>query len=122
LKPLANYPFSPGIAAIRGSLMATRPAPGVTPVAITGATIRLEWLDDDAVTWHASPLTAVTNAAGDFTAIVRLAPAQTPRIDAAGKMSLRLFAKRAVGGEKFKEFSLLRGRVTDETYPWDELQ
>jgi len=122
LKPLASYPFSPGITAIRGSLIETVPAQGVAPVAIRGATIRLEWLHEDGVTWKPSPSTVVTDKAGDFTSILRLAPVDVPTLDAHGKMTIRLFAKRAAGGEKHKQFQLLQGRVTDATYAWDQLQ
>ncbi len=121
LKPLANYPFTPGVTAIRGSLYETRVALGQTPAPIPGATIRLEWLHDDNVTWIPSPVTAVTNAKGDFTAILRLAPVEVPAQDAQGKISIRLFAKRAAGGEKHHEFQLPHGRVADEIYAWDEL-
>ena len=41
----ANYPFAPGITAIRGSLYETRVPLGQAPVPIPGATIRLEWKD-----------------------------------------------------------------------------
>lgn len=121
LKPLANYPFTPGITAIRGSLYETKVPLGEMPAPIPGATIRLEWLHDDNVTWVPAPATAVTNANGDFTSILRLAPVEVPALDAQGKMSIRLFAKRAAGGEKHHEFQLSHGRVADETYAWDEL-
>jgi hypothetical protein len=122
LMPLASYPFSPGITAIRGSLIESVPAPGVPPVAIPGATIRLEWLHEDGVTWKPSPATVVTDRAGDFTLILRLAPVDVPTLDAQGMMAIRLFAKRAAGGEKHQQFQLLQGRVTDATYAWDQFQ
>ncbi|MET4023172.1 hypothetical protein [Bradyrhizobium sp. S3.2.12] len=122
LKPLANYPFSPGITAIRGSLIESVPAQGVAPVPIAKATIRLEWLDEDGATWKPSPATFVTDKDGDFTFILRLAPVQVPTLDTLGNMSIRLFAKRAAGAEKHQQFQLLQGRVTDATYAWDQLQ
>lgn len=121
LKPLANYPFTPGITALRGSLYEKKVALGQTPDPVPGATIRLEWLHEDNVTWIPSPATAVTGANGDFTAILRLAPGNVPALDAQGKLSIRLFAKRAAGGEKHHAFQLPQGRVADETYAWDEL-
>jgi hypothetical protein len=121
LQPLASYPFAPGVTAIRGSLYTTRPPPGVTPTAIGGATISLKWLDDDGTTWRPWLAPAVTNADGDFTAIARLARAQVPKLDAQGKMTVQLFAKRASGPQKQIEFQLPQGRVADETYAWDEL-
>jgi hypothetical protein len=133
LRPLASYPFAPGITAIRGSLIETRPPPGAAPVAVVGATIRLEWLDDDGTTWHPWQAPAVTGAAGGFVSILRLArgrspaanqpprPDQQPRLDPQGRMSIRLFAKRDTGAQKQKGFQLPHGRVADETYAWDEL-
>lgn len=121
LQPLASYPFAPGVTVIRGSLYETTPAAGAPPQVIRSATIRLEWLDDDGFTWRPSQTSAVTNAAGDFIAIVRLARAEEPRLDPDGKMSLRLFARRANGQQKQSTFQLPQGRVANETYAWDEL-
>lgn len=133
LKPLASYPFSPGITAIRGSLYEKRVPLGKTPQPIAGATISIEWLDDDGATWHPWQAPTVTNAAGDFTSILRLArgrapqanqpprPDQDPRLDAQGSMTIRLSAKRAAGPQKQKNFQLPQGRVADGTYAWDEL-
>jgi len=121
LTPLANYPFAPGMTAIRGSLIESRPPPGATPVAIPGATIRLEWLDDDGTTWHPWQAPAVTNTAGDFISILRLASGSSPRL-VAGEMTIRLFANRATGPQKTASFQLPQGRVADATYAWDELQ
>jgi hypothetical protein len=123
LKPLASYPFSPGITVIRGSLIESVPPPGGAPVAITGAPLRLEWLDEDGVTWKPSPAAAVTDRAGDFTLILRLAPVEVPTLDAHGMMTIRLFAKRAAGGnEMHQDLQLLQGRVTDATYAWTQFQ
>jgi hypothetical protein len=134
LMPLGSYPFSPGVTGIRGSLYETRVPLGTYPEAIAGATIRLEWLDDDGSTWRPWQAPAVTNKAGDFTSILRLARGQSPqadqppradqqpRLDAKGMMTVRLFAKRAAGPQKQKSFQLLQGRVADEILAWDELQ
>lgn len=121
LKPLASYPFTPGITVIRGALYDTRVAPGVAPVPLAGATIRLAWLHEDKLSWIASPATALTDAHGDFTVVLRRAPADIPALDEQGNMSLRLFAKRATGGEKHREFQLPHGRVADLTFAWNEL-
>jgi hypothetical protein len=133
LKPLANYPFAPGNTAIRGSLIESRPPPGVVPIPIPAAMVRLEWLDDDGTTWHPWQAPAVTNTAGDFISILRLArgrspqadqpprPDQHPLLDAQGRLTIRLSAKRATGPRKQKNFQLPQGRVADETYAWDEL-
>ena len=134
LKPLASYPFSPGITAIRGSLYETRVPLGQTPTPIPGATISIEWLDDDGVSRHQWQAPSVTNKAGDFVSILRLArgrspqadkpprPDQHPRLDAQGRLTIWLTAKRATGPQKQKSFQLPQGRVADETYAWDELQ
>jgi hypothetical protein len=121
LKPLANYPFAPGATAIRGALYETSVPPGATPAPVAGAAIRLAWLHEDGLNWVASPATAVTDAKGVFTAILRLAPAQVTALDAQGRMSIRLFAKRGAGGEKHHQFLLQHGRVTDQAYAWDQL-
>ncbi len=133
LAPLATYPFSPGVTVIRGSLYEKRVALGATPAAISGATVRFEWLDDDGATWHPWQAPAITGTAGDFVSILRLARGRSaqadqpsradeqPRLDANGMMTLRLFAKRAAGPQKQKSFQLLQGRVADEIFAWDEL-
>jgi hypothetical protein len=133
LRPLPNYPFSPGITALRGSLYETDVPPGQVPQPVR-ASVRLEWLDDDNTTWHPWHSPVPTNAAGDFTAIQRFARGQyvlptdpmpmdqAPQLDALGRMTVRLFAKRAAGPERLSsDFQLAQGRVSDETFAWDEL-
>jgi hypothetical protein len=133
LQPLPNYPFSPGITALRGSLYETDVPLGQVPQPVS-ATVRLEWLDDDNTTWHPWHSPVPTNAAGDFTAILRIARGQyvlptdpmpidqAPKLNAQGHMTVRLFAKRAAGPEKqSSDFQLAPGRVSDEIYAWDEL-
>lgn len=121
LKVLANYPFTPGTTAIRGALYEKKVPAGQAPQPVAGAAVRLAWLHEDKLTWIAAPATAVTNARGEFTALLRLAPKDVPALDAQGKMSVRLFAKRAAGGEKHQQFQLPHGRVADAAYAWDEL-
>lgn len=136
LHPLPSYPFAPGITAIRGRLVESDSmAPQVPRVAIPGATIRFEWLDDDGITWHAWQAPRVTTKTGDFTAMVRLARGRLhegspppppkpdePRLDAAGNLSIRVFARRADGLQKQKIYPLPQGRVADQTFAWDDLQ
>jgi hypothetical protein len=119
LRPLANYPFAPGITAIRGSLYEARVPLGQIPVPLAGATIRLEWLDDGNV-FQPGTADALTSDAGDFVSILRFAPAEEPKVDLE-KLSIRLFARRAGGIELSQDLKLLQGRVTDETFAWDEL-
>lgn len=121
LQPLAHYPFTPGVTAIRGSLFEHRVPPGTPPDPVGGAAIRLEWLHEDGSTWVASPARAQTDAHGDFTTILRHAPGHVPALDAQGRMTIRLFAGRASDGEKHQEFQLPHGRVADAIYVWDEL-
>lgn len=133
LQPLTNYPFSAGITALRGSLYETRVPLGQVPQPVGAAIVRLEWLDDN-TNWNPWHSPVLTNAVGDFTAIQRLArrqyvlhtdplpPDQAPALDAQGRMSIRFFAKRAGGPEKQSaDFQLAQGRVSDETFAWDEL-
>jgi hypothetical protein len=134
LRPRASYPFPIGITAIRGSLYETRVPLGTQPTPVVSAAIRLQWLDDDGTTWRPWQAPTTTNAMGEFVAILRLARGrapqpdqpsradQHPRFDAQGRMTVRLFAKKAAGPEKQITFQLPQGRVVDETYAWDELQ
>lgn len=119
LKPLSNYPFAPGITAIRGSLYETRVPLGQAPVPIPGATIRLEW-KDGGNNFQPGTTNCTTDIAGDFVSILRFAPKEDPFVDH-DLLSIRLFAKRAGGVEKSQDLKLLQGRVTDGTYAWDEL-
>jgi hypothetical protein len=131
LYPLASYPFAPGITAIRGRLVESDSmAPQVPRVAIAGATVMIEWLDDNG--WHPWQAPRVTTATGDFTAMVRLARGQAhadgsaekpdePKLDANGNLSIRFTGKRANGTQKRNTYPLPQGRVTDKTFAWDDL-
>jgi hypothetical protein len=119
LRPLANYPFAPGVTALRGSLYETQVPPGQAPVPVSGAAIRLEWKDGNGV-FQPGTAGAVTHESGDFVSILRFAPKEDPEV-INEKLSIRLFAKRAGGAEKSKDLKLLQGRVTDGTFAWDEL-
>lgn len=121
LQPLANYPFTAGLTALRGSLVEHQVPLGGVPQPVAGATIRLEWLHEDGTTWVAAPARARTGASGEFTIVLRHAPSQVPALDAQGRMSVRLFAARAAGSEKHQEFQLPHGRVADAVHAWDEL-
>jgi hypothetical protein len=119
LKPLSNYPFEPGITAIRGSLYETKVPLGQTPAPIRGATIRLEWKDGGG-NYQPGTTNSVTDDAGDFVSILRFAPKEDPFVDKES-LSIRLFAKRAGGAELSQDLKLLQGRVMDGTFAWDEL-
>lgn len=136
LNPLPSYPFAPGVTAIRGRLVESDSMPPQVPrIAIPGATMQFEWLDDDGTTWHPWQAPRITTKTGDFTAMVRLArgrlhegpaplPPQPdePRLDANGNMSIRVSARRANGAQKQKIYPLQQGRVIDKTFAWDDLQ
>jgi hypothetical protein len=121
LTPRADYPFAAGITALRGALYASAVPAGTDPVPVAGATIRLAWLDEDHVTWIAAPATAVTDARGQFAAVLRLARDEVPALDGSGAMSVRVFARRPPLGEKYSDLQLPHGRVTDTTCAWDAM-
>jgi len=124
LRARANYPFAPGVTAIRGALYEARVGAGAMPVPVAGATLRLAWLHEDRPpTWVAAPAsaTSVTDARGQFVTVLRFAPADAPAVDAHGQLSLRLFARRGASPEMHHDFALPRDRVTDAVYAWDEL-
>lgn len=124
LPPRLDYPFAPGITGLRGTLIEERGIPPDRPVPVADAEVRLRWLDDDGITWHNAPTASHANRNGDFAAIVRLVPADVPRLDANGALTVRLHARRAGQNERrTANFPLLQGRVADAlTFAWDELQ
>lgn len=124
LPPRLDYPFAPGITGLRGTLIEERAIPPDRPVPVADGEVRLRWLDDDGITWHNAPTVSHANPNGDFAAIVRLAPADVPRLDANGALTVRLRTRRAGQNERgTADFPLLQGRVADAlTFAWDELQ
>lgn len=122
LQPGPGYAFAPGTTAIRGSLIEATPAQGVAPTPIANASVRIEWLDDDGATWHAPPQRSRTDVRGEFAVFIPFVPADLPQLDAAGALTLRLFANRTPAGvEKRVEFAHPQGRTADATYAWDQL-
>ena len=121
LRPLASYPFVAGLTVIRGALIETLPALNTAATPVPGAKVRLEWLDDDGVTWHAGQASTTTDSTGGFTLVLRLAPGEDPRLNAQGEMSVRLYMERSPGNEKFQQLQLPQGRVRDAIYAWDQL-
>jgi len=120
----ADYVFPPGTTAALGTLLEDRSLPRL-PVA--NAEVRLLWLDDDQVTWHAAPVISHTNANGDFVTVLRLSPSDVPHVDS-GALTVRLWARRAGGIERrSSDVKLRQGRVADPstlnalTFAWDEL-
>jgi len=120
LMPLSSYPFATGMNAIRGRLIETAPPPNTPPTAVTNAVIRLEWLHDDGVTWRQTPQRSLTDEKGEFAAFLRLASTDVPLVDAAGNLSIRLFAMRA-GTELHVQRAHPQGRVADAALRWDQM-
>jgi len=134
LRPRADYPFTAGASGLRGALIETRPAPSERPTPVAGAEVRLRWLDDDGVTWRDASTAAITGPAGDFVTVLRFAPAQVPRVDPGGVLSVRVLATRGGVTRTAAALALPLGRVADpSTFPhlpadpnplifaWDEL-
>jgi hypothetical protein len=125
LSPRANYSFASGTTGARGRLVETDSDPRV-PVA--GAAISLRWLDDDGTTWHDAPVESRTTKAGDFVTVLRLTPADTPLVDAAGALAVRVRVRRNAATRFSPVLKLPQGRVADPStlasllLAWDALQ
>lgn len=123
LAPRRDYAFAAGVTALRGSLVRLRNQN--PPVPVAGASVWLRWIDDNAAgtAWMDAPARSTTDANGDFAAALRLSPAQVPRLDANGRVRLRLCAERPqIGRLASPEFQQSPGRVADarQTFAWDE--
>lgn len=117
LNPLPSYPFAGGTTAIRGELRETAPSSGNEAAGIAGATVRLAWLDDNG-SWIAAAQRFTTRERGQFAAFLPFDPADAPKLDPEGALTLRLYARRGAT-EYFREFPHPLGRVADATYDWD---
>jgi hypothetical protein len=116
LAPSRNYSFSAGVAGVRATLVNDRLANPVQP--LVGVDVWLEWIDDNqpGTVWVAAPTVVKTDDAGDFAAIVRLAPDQLPRLDANGQLRVRLAAIH--GPTQYSpELSIPPGRIVDPVDP-----
>lgn len=123
LAPRRDYPFAAGVTGVCGTLVRLRNENPAVPIA--GATAWLRWIDDNAngTTWVNAPTRSTTDANGDFAAVLRLSPAQLPRLDANGRVRLRLTADRPqLGTLASPELALDQGRVASaqSTFAWDE--
>jgi hypothetical protein len=128
LPPRVDYPFAAGTTAARGTLIEERVLPPQVPTPVLGADVRLQWLDEDGVTWNDAPTTSRTNSRGDFVVVLRLAADEVPQVDANGGVTVRLSARRGGTNERQSDdFKLPQGRVADPTtlntliFAWDEL-
>jgi hypothetical protein len=121
LAPRASYPFGSGITSLRGTMITRRIGPRAP---LAGAEVWLRWIDHAAngTTWVDIPVHSHTNANGDFAAIVRLAPAQVPVLDASGAIRGRLGARYQGVTRTSDEFAMLQGRVYERSDPfvWNE--
>lgn len=128
LPPRLDYPFTAGTTAARGTLIDARVLPPQIPIPVADADMRLAWLDDDGVTWHVAPTRSRTNARGDVVVVLRLAPNETPLVDATGALTVRVIARRDGAERRSGDFPLPQGRVADPStlntliFAWDELQ
>lgn len=121
-----DYAFAVGTTGLRGTLVETRVLP---PVPVRNAVVRLQWLDEDGITWLDAPSRSNTNENGDFVSIIRLAPADVPSLDANSLITVHLLASRSAGNERRSaNIKIPLGRVVDPStigaliFAWDELQ
>lgn len=121
LAPNAGYPFDAGTTVVRGTLIQRRTGPRVPAL---GAEVWVRWIDDTAsgTTWVDSPVRSQVDASGDFAAVLRLAPNQTPRPPDSNNLRARLGARLGGLSRTSDEFALLQGRVLERSDPfvWNE--
>ncbi|WP_457102170.1 hypothetical protein, partial [Microbacterium sp. P5_E9] len=108
LSPRFEYPFESGITAVRGTLIERRSGPRV---GAAGADIWLRWIDANATVtaWVDTVTRSHANLQGDFAAILRLAPDQSPRTDSNGALRVRLAARVRGMTRSSPEFSIRQG-------------
>lgn len=111
LRPSAAYPFGDGLTVVRASL---RESDAADAAPVAAAQVRLlwkkgsHWMDDGAF--------AVSNAAGDFAAWLRLPTNAKPALDEQGRLLLQLRVQRSINGaseEKKLNLAAIDGRVND---------
>jgi hypothetical protein len=98
LPPTSAYPFEPGTTGVRSTLILDNTV--FPPVPLPKHAVWLQWSDDNqaAPGWTDAPVRiapfaeSLTDAAGDFAVIVRLATNQIARTDAQGRMQVRVAA------------------------------
>lgn len=120
LAPRFDYPFVPGVTAMRGSLVESVPA---DPTPVSGAEIWLQWLDDITTTWIDAPTRSHSNTKGDFAALLRLTPKQVSQPVGGRTVRSRLRVRRGGATRTSVEISLPTGRVaaTMPLFGWSEL-
>lgn len=132
LPPRPDYAFPAGVTGLRGTLLEERVAPPSPRRPVESAEVHLRWLDEDGA-WRDAPTFSRTGPAGDFAAILRLAPGEVPRLEAQSALTVRLRARREGSDERGSaDLKLPQGRVADPStfaqgpqgllFAWDELQ
>ena len=112
LPPAAGYPFPSGMTGVRGILVEDLADTPRRPV--IDAEVRLRWLDDDGITWHDAATASRTTDHGDFVLVPTLAPADVPRLDATGAVTVRLLVSRAGGSpRRAQDLNVPQGRIAD---------
>lgn len=126
LQPRGDYVFTIGTTGIRGTLIESRIA---QPAPIRNAEVSLQWLDDDGTTWNGGLSYLTTNDKGEFVAVLRLASADMPSLDADGAISIRLRAKSSGIDERYStKVKIPLAHVSDQStikdlnFSWDEFQ
>jgi hypothetical protein len=112
LPPAGAYPFPSGMTGVRGRLI--EDVTDVPQRPVEGAVMLLQWLDDDGVTWQDAEPRGHTTTAGDFVLALALAPADVPRLDASGALTLRLVVSRNGGPpRRSTDLNVPPGRIAD---------
>ncbi|MFP3643356.1 hypothetical protein [Paraburkholderia sp. SIMBA_054] len=122
LTPTPAYPFPDGLTVIRGRLRETA---GPASAAVVGATVGLKWEMDakGGAVQVVSPMTSITDAAGEFALMLRPPTSSKPTLNQ-GKLSIQIQATR--GGETRSDIqlSVVDGALTDLPNPvaWSDMQ
>lgn len=127
LLPRTDYVPVTGTTGIRGSVVEDRTMP---VLAVGDADVRMQWVDEDNVTWRDAPGRSRTNKVGDFVAVLRFASTDTPHVDpVAETLTVRLFVKRSDGRERHTaSMRIKQGSIEDAStqhgliFAWDEMQ
>jgi len=123
LQPKRTYPFGArdGVLAMRGRLL--EDASVDPPVPLPDVEVWLAWLDDSTGAWIDAPIHGTTDVTGEFVTFLRLLPAASPFVDAAGAMSVVIRVKRGAIRET-PPYVIPQGQVdqTFRTVDWSVLQ
>lgn len=123
LPPTPAYPFDAGVSGVRGTLI--RDSAEFPSVPLPSDEVWLQWRDDALplpAAWTDALVRTMTDAAGDFAAIVRLATNQVAHLDPQGRMDVRIAATHA-GATKFSAPLPIRpGYVADvqQSFAWNQ--